>query len=300
LSRIPSLGIKPIGGNPMAHFSAARMILFIAALLSALYDPRAQTLAANDTPNKAQISIETKYVKISLNFDSEIGPFAELFANCLAEGKAWVNKTNDDVAAEWRDNRKAFRDLQWFYDRAYLLRSVVGRYVSVVRSDDWFDGGAHPNQHADTILWDNAARKRTNIRALFAETADNGPTMSALAQAAKLAVAAAKLAKDINGYDDDAPTAKDMTPEQEIEHDSFIQNGIKPALLEIGPVTLAPSTETGKSSGLTFHYSPYGVGPYVEGPYTVFVQWTAFRQYLSPQGAALFGGERPKSDEEKW
>jgi hypothetical protein len=300
LSRIPSLGIKPIRGNPMAHFSAARMILFIAAMLSALYDPCAQTLAANDTPNKAQISIETKYVKISLSLDSEIGHFAELFASCLAEGKAWVNKTNGDVAAEWHDNRKAFRDLQWFYDRAYVLRSVVGRYVSVVRSDDWFDGGAHPNQHADTILWDNAARKRTNIRALFAETADNGPTMSALAQAAKLAVAAAKLAKDINGYDDDAPTAKDMTPEQEIEHDSFIQNGIKPALLEIGPVTLAPSTETGKSSGLTFHYSPYGVGPYVEGPYTVFVQWTAFRQYLSPQGAALFGGERPKSDEEKW
>jgi hypothetical protein len=180
------------------------------------------------------------------------------------------------------------------------LRSVVDRYVSVVRNDDWFDGGAHPNAHADTILWDDVAHKRTNIRALFTETADNGPTMSALAQAAKLAVAAAKLEKDINGYDDDAPAAKDMTPEQEIKHDSFIQNGIKPAILEIGPVTLAPSTEAGKSSGLTFHYSPYGVGPYVEGPYTVFVPWTAFRQYLSPQGAALFGGERPKNDEEKW
>jgi hypothetical protein len=51
---------------------------------------------------------------------------------------------------------------------------------------------------------------------------------------------------------------------------------------------------------LTFHYSPYAVGPYVEGAYTVFVPWTVFRQYLSPQGAARFGGERPKSDEEKW
>jgi hypothetical protein len=141
----------------------------------------------------------------------------------LAEGKAWVNQTNGNAAAEWRGNRRAFRDLQWFYDRDYVLRSVVDRYVSVVRSDAWFDGGAHPNAHADTILWDNVARKRTNIRALFTETDDNGPTMSALAQAAKLAVAAAKLAKDINGYDDDAPAAKDMTPEQEIEHDNFIR-----------------------------------------------------------------------------
>ena len=187
------------------------------------------------------------------------------------------------------------------YDRDYVLRSVVGRYVSVVRSDSWFDGGAHPNQHADTILWDDVAHKRTNIRALFTETADNGRTMTALAQAAKLAVATAKLANDINGYgDDDRPEAKDMTPEQEIEHDSFIKDGVGPAVLEIGPITLAPSTETGKSSGLTFHYSPYGVGPYVEGPYTVFVPWTAFRQYLSPQGTALFGGERPKGDKEKW
>jgi hypothetical protein len=297
---IPSPGIKPTGSNPMVRFGAARMILFSAALLTASYGPCTQALASNSEPNKPQIPIETKYVKISLTVDSELGNFPELFASCLAEGKAWVNKTNGDAAAEWRDNRKAFRDLQWFYDRDYVLRSVVGRYVSVVRSDDWFDGGAHPNQHADTILSDNGARKRTNIRALFTETADNGTTMSALAQAAKLAVAAAKLAKGINGYDDDTPAAEDMTLEQEIEHDSFIKDGIKPALLEIGPVTLAPSTETGKSSGLTFHYSPYGVGPYVEGPYTVFVPWTAFRQYLSPQGAAIFGGERPKSDEEKW
>jgi hypothetical protein len=267
------------------------------ALLTACYDSCAQSRTANHALNEPQISIETKYVNISLKVDAELRRFGELFADCWADGKAWFDKTNADAAAEWRDNRKAFRGLQWFYARDYVLRSVVGRYVSVVRSEDWFDGGAHPNAHADTILWENVARKRTNIRALFNETADNGPTMRALAQAAKIAVAAAKLANDINGYDDDdRPDAKDMPPEQEIEHDTFISDGIKPALLEIGPVTLAPSTESGKSSGLSFHYSPYGVGPYVEGPYTVFVPWTKFQQYLSPQGPALFGGERPQGD----
>jgi hypothetical protein len=300
LSRIPSPGTNPTGGNPMAHVAASGTLL-IAALLIVSYGPYAPAIAENNTPTKPQISIETKYVEISLTVNLELKNYTELFASCLSEGKAWVNKTNADAAAEWRDNRKAFRGLQWFYDRDYVLRSVVGRYVSVVRSDSWFDGGAHPNQHADTILWDDVAHKRTNIRALFTETADNGPTMTALAQAAKLAVATAKLANDINGYgDDDRPEAKEMTPEQEIEHDSFIKDGVKPAVLEIGSITLPPSTETGKSSGLTFHYSPYGVGPYVEGPYTVFVPWTAFRQYLSPQGAALFGGERPKSDKEMW
>jgi hypothetical protein len=280
------------------NYSSLNKTAFVSvALLAACYESCAQRGTAKDALNEPQISIETKYVNITLKVDAELRRFGELFADCWADGKAWFNKTNADAAAEWRDNRKAFRGLQWFYDSDYALRSVVGRYVSVVRSDDWFDGGAHPNAHADTILWDNVARKRTNIRALFNETADNGPTMKALAQAAKLAVAAAKLANDINGYgDDDRPDSKDMTPEQEIEHDTFIRNGIKPALLEIGPVTLAPSTESGKSSGLTFHYSPYGVGPYVEGPHTVFVPWTKFQQYLSAQGAALFGGERPQDD----
>jgi len=210
-----------------------------------------------------------------------------------------VQKKNSDAAAEWRDNRKAFRDLQWFYERDYALRSVVGRYISVMRGDTWFDGGAHPNQHVDTIVWDNVARKRTNVRSFFSETTNNGPTMTTLAQLTKIAVAAAKLANGINGYGgDDGLSAERMTPEQELQRDTFINEGIKPKILGLGPLTLAPSTETGKSSGLTFHYSPYGVGPYVEGPYTVFVPWTKFQQYLLPQGAALFGGERPKDDKE--
>ncbi|MGB7036766.1 MAG: RsiV family protein, partial [Xanthobacteraceae bacterium] len=82
--------------------------------------------------------------------------------------------------------------------------------------------------------------------------------------------------------------------------DNFINDGIKPRLLQLGPMTLAPSTEAGKSSGLTFHYSPYAVGPYVEGPYTVFVPWTAFKHFLSMEGLALFGGERPKADADNW
>ena len=112
----------------------------------------AQVLAANSVTQHPQISIETKYIKVSVTVDIALKPFPELFADCFSEGKVWFNKKNGDAAAEWRDNRKAFRDLQWFYERDYALRSVVGRYISVVRSDAWFDGGAHPTQHVDTIL----------------------------------------------------------------------------------------------------------------------------------------------------
>jgi len=281
---------------------SSRALLF-ATLISALHSllPPSATFASGPQGDRPQISIKKNYVAISVTVGAELKPLAEVFADCLSEGKAWANLVSRSAAAEWRDNRKAFRDeLKWFYDRDYELRSVVGRYVSVVRSDDWFDGGAHPNRYIDAILWDSIARKRVSIRPFFSETSDNGRTMTAVAELAKLSVAAAKLANDINGYDDDGPAAEKLTPEQELERDHFINDGIKPRILEIGAVTLAPSTQDGKSSGLTFHYSPYAVGPYVEGTYTVFVPWSAFRQFLSRQGAALFGGERSKSDEEKW
>jgi hypothetical protein len=273
---------------------------FLSAVLLACSFPPPQALALDASPGKPQISIKKQYVEITVTVDPTLQPLAGLFANCLAEGKVWADKHDGESAAEWRDNRQAFRALQWFYERDYALRSVVGHTISVVRSDGWFDGGAHPNQQVDTILWDDTARKRVSYRPFFTETADNGPAMTALAKLAKLAVASAKLAKGIDGYGDDDKSAAEMTPDQELAQDTFINEGIKPAILDLGPVTLAPSTESGKSSGLTFHYSPYGVGPYVEGPYTVFVPWTAFRQYLSPEGLAIFGGERPESDEKKW
>jgi hypothetical protein len=73
---------------------------------------------------------------------------------------------------------------------------------------------------------------------------------------------------------------------------------IEPKLLKIGPVSLAPSTEEGKSAGLTFHYAPYAVGSYAEGEYIAFVSWETLKPYLAPEGARIFGGARPKGDED--
>jgi hypothetical protein len=245
-------------------------------------------------------SVKAPFVEITVNVDEALKSYPGLFENCAAEAKSYAAAMRAQAEKERREDPAAFRDgMPWSYDRGYDLRSVVGRYVSIVRSDDTFEGGAHPNHMVDTILWDTQAQKRISIRPFFTETADNGPTMNALAEAAKLAVAAAKIANDIPAGDDEKLPAN-ITPAQYLRKDTFINDGIKPSLLKLGAVTLAPSTEAGKSSGLTFHYGPYAVGPYVEGAYTAFVPWTAFRQYLSPDGAALFGGTRPSGDADKW
>ena len=251
-------------------------------------------VAHAETKTKPQIEITTKAVELSVTVDPALRKFPGLFEDSLAEGKRWAERNRAEAAKALRDEPEFFREgRRWTFERSYLLRSVVGRYISVLRDDGTYTGGAHPNSYADTILWDRDTRKRVNIRPFFRETADNGPTMTALAQLARVAVAAEKLSREAINVD--VPKEK-LSPERLAALDQFIVDGIKPSLLKIGPISLAPSTETGKSAGLTFHYSPYAVGAYAEGPYTVFVPWTAFRSHLSQQGAAIFGGERPESD----
>jgi hypothetical protein len=271
----------------------SRVAFAVVTFVLACFAPQARA-------EEPDYSLKTKNVEITVSVDKALKSYPGLATNCLAEGKAWAVKMSAGADQGRHDDPAAFRDgTKWSYDRDYSLRSAVGYYVSVVRSDDTFEGGAHPNHMNDTILWDAGAQKRISIRSLFTETADNGPTMKALAQQAELAVARLKIANGIPVGDADK-LQPNITPEDYLKKDTFITDGIKPALLGIGPVTLAPSADPDKSSGLTFHYSPYAVGPYAEGAYIAFVPWTAFRQYLSHQGEVIFGGTRPKSDADNW
>ncbi|MGZ5871851.1 MAG: DUF3298 domain-containing protein [Bradyrhizobium sp.] len=239
----------------------------------------AAALAAEPRPDAA---IKNKNLDASVFLDDKIKGDAALTADCLAEGRKWIDKNATDAAASRKQDPVLFRNGGWGFERKYAVRSMVdGRYVSIVRSDYMNTGGAHPNSDFDTILWDKAAKKRISIRPFFTETADNGPTMNAML---KGVIASLKIEKKKRDATDTATA------------ESF--KGLEPKLLKIGAVTLAPSTEAGKSSGLTFHYSPYAVGPYAEGEYVAFVPWETLKPYLTPEGSKVFGGERPTGDDD--
>jgi len=255
--------------SPLRRFSRLAAVLAFAVV--------APAVAAEPKPDFA---VKTQYIDASVILDDGIKSNGALAADCLAEGKRWVEHNRADAAKEFKASPDLFRDGRaWTFERSYSrVSQVSGRYVSVVRTDYTYTGGAHPNTDINTILWDDSAAKRISIRPFFKETADNGPTLKALRNAA---VAAVKAEKEARGIDDAGGI------------DWY--KGIEPTLLKVGAVTLAASTESGKSSGLEFHYSPYAVGPYVEGSFVVFVPWQTFKAYLSPQGAAIFAGDRAKA-----
>jgi hypothetical protein len=228
---------------------------------------------------KPDFAAKTKAADASVTLDAGIKADPALAADLLAEGKAWAEQNRAEAALELKDDPKLFKAGPWTYQRNYTTRSVVAnRYVSVLRSDYTNTGGAHPNSDVNTILWDRTAAKRISIRPFFTETADGGATLQAVAAAIVVALKAEKKARGADASDTDW-----------IRH-------IEPKLLKIGAVTLAPSTEAGKSSGLSFHYPPYAVGPYAEGGYVAVVPWEQLKPYLTPDGVAIFGGARPKDD----
>ena len=256
-----------------AALSFARTVFLMGALVIA-----APALAADPKPDAA---IKNKTVAASVFLDAKIKADPALAANCLAEGRKWIDKNAADAAASRKEDPVLFRNGGWSFERKYDTRSVVGQYVSIVRSDYMDTHGAHPNSDVNTILWDASAKKRISIRPFFSETADNGPTMTAIQKAIIASLKVEKKKRDSS----ETATAEWF-------------KGVEPKLLKIGAVTLAPSTEAGKSSGLTFHYPPYAVGPYVEGQYVAFVPWETLKPYLTPEGQRIFGSARPKGDAE--
>jgi hypothetical protein len=237
-------------------------------------------LAAEPKPD---FTIKTKSIEANVSLDAKIKADAALAADCLAEGEAWVAGYRTDADIERKHDPQMFRNGAWSVDRKYEARWVVdGHYVSIVRSDYMDTGGAHPNSDVNTILWDSTANKRISIRPFFTETADGGPTMKAMVKAVLASLTVEKKKRDAG----------------ETATDEWFKI-VEPKLLKIGAVTLAPSTVAGKSSGLTFHYPPYAVGPYAEGEYTAYVPWETLKAFLTPEGEKIFGGARPKSDDEQ-
>ncbi len=223
---------------------------------------------------KPALSVKTQAIEASVSLDDSLKAGTALADNLLAEGRKWADNNRREAEKERKESPISFRNGPWTFERAYAAASVVAeRYVSVLRTDYFYTGGAHPNRDIDTILWDRTAKKRISIRPFFIEAADNGPTMKAMLAAVVRSLAEEKKAR---GTD---------TPGREWAKD------LKPRLIGIGAVSLAPSTVAGKSAGLIVHYPPYAVGAYAEGSYEAFVPWQTLKSHLSAEGAAIFAGE---------
>jgi hypothetical protein len=235
--------------------------------------------ARAEDDDTAIYTAHTQYVEVDIRVDNRLKAFPKLYKMIVLEGKKFGAESKADTAAQWRDDKSVFRGLAYDFSRGYRLRAAAGKYVSIAIDESEFTGGAHPNHGTTTMLWDRDKDERADFKTLFKDTATGSADMQTLSKLILDALAAEKKARDV---------PFDMT-------DMWFKDW-KADFENFGQPSLAPSTASGKSSGVTFHFSPYEVGAYAEGDYTAFVPAQALTALLTPEAQKLFGGERPESD----
>ena len=125
--------------RPAASLTFAHRIGLIGAIACFA---AAAAFAANQKPDAV---IKNRNVDASVLLDDRIKADPALAADCLAEGKKWLDKNAAEAATSRKQDPVLFRDGAWTFERRYAVRSVVdGHYVSIVRSDYMNTGGAHP------------------------------------------------------------------------------------------------------------------------------------------------------------
>src|SRR4051812_12792388 len=131
-----------------------RALAVVAACSALLSSARAAGL-------KPDAIIKTRSIDSRIFLDDKIKTDAALAADCLIEGKKWLDKNAAEAAASRKEDPQFFKDGGWDFVRKYAIRSVVtDRYVSVLRNDYMDTHGAHPNSDVNTILWDKSSNKR--------------------------------------------------------------------------------------------------------------------------------------------
>jgi hypothetical protein len=207
---------------------------------------------------------------------------AKLYAELMTDGRRVLAEKSEDAVSAAKDDRVGFKHGPSTFTRAYALRVETGRFISLSYVDDSYMGGAHPNYEVRALIWDKDASRPAGLGDILIDANDEGPTLRALAPLVRRALQIVKQARRIEVADD---------PEQ----DDWLK-AVVPRADAIGAPSLAPATVAGKSSGLTFHFSPATVGPYAEGSYVAFVPAADLKSYLRPEVAGMFAGNRPKND----
>lgn len=167
----------------------------------------------------------------------------------------------------------------WFRQYAMEFRfeatASEGDIISVLQNVYSYTGGAHPNYALKGIVQQKGRQNPVAISDVVADAAGFGESIKSLLTDEKLQRA----------YGD---TSRE-TVAAEVEE--ILGDDANAGSVWGANYVLEPSTESGKFGGITVLFSPYDVGPYAEGAYTITVPASVLAGKLTQEWAARFAGE---------
>lgn len=240
--------------------------------------------APADIPDASELIYKNERESASVSFD--IDPAILAFDEALA-AKIWVEAKTQvlefaNMAAQ--DQKTAEQDAatsgseSWFrtysLDVTHRATAMDADFISVQHTVSQYTGGAHPNYFLGGSIYPRGQAEPLPLGAIVSDVA-------AFDQQVVEGIVDQKLAR---GYEETRPALVASVNEM-IAPSAEIPDIFK------GRFIFEESTEAGKFGGLSVLFSPYDVGSYAEGAYTVTIPAADLAPVLTPEWVDRFGGE---------
>jgi Protein of unknown function (DUF3298) len=245
----------------------------------------AEPAAAPAEPDGFELSYKLESANYTVT--SEIDPAILAFDPALAY-RLWTQakSSHDALGVQAADDKRSADamsaetgEASWFMgyslDIIDKAHAVLGDFISVEETVSTFTGGAHPNYFLGGETW-----RKGDLEPLPLST-----FVKDEAAFTELVV------KNIV----DQKAERGIEPYLGRSHEASIRDLLLPTTevpdVYAGKVVLEPSTVAGKAGGITVLFSPYEVGSYAEGAYTVTLPAADLAPILTPDWASRFGGD---------
>ena len=206
---------------------------------------------------------------VTLTLPEPIKLYPELHTRLYNEGEqtltAFMEAARKDRAEQSADG---FVVPSYSHALNWKIAAQSDRFVSLYAEETDFQGGAHPSQTFQALLWDKTRRDLVPTGRLFADGAD-------------LHAVDDFVCKQIEA----ARSKRAGTP---ISQGQFGDGCPKFAEAKL---ILIPSTVAGKVGAIDALFAPSEVGSYAEGPYEIRVPQTLLASALNPDIASQFAGD---------
>lgn len=227
-------------------------------------------------------SIKTPQFESTITVAPEIIMESGLGSDLVSGSVAAARKLAVLAAEDAEASPEFFRP--YLVDERWDVTLANKTFVSVLGTHWMYTGGAHGNYDFSSFIWrrnDDGVGDYMPLGDMFADGMRKDSPLWDVLSRALLEQWEAEWAKRIGQpLGDDDATWRDSAERAFAYHPEY-----QPV------VTLLPSTQSEKSAGLTFHYSPYLLGPYAMGSFSFDVPYAVFEDYLTDEARPWFGGE---------
>ena len=210
--------------------------------------------------------------EVQLTLPEPIKLYPALHARLYNEGQATLTAFIDQAHRDRAQNSADGIEVPpYSHSITWQISAQSPRLVSLYAVEDDYQGGAHPNNTYQALLWDKSANDLVSTGKLFTPGADfrNIDTY---------------VCKQIEA----ARSKRAGTPI------SQTGSGFSCPKFAESLLVLIPSLSEGKIGAIDALYGPYDVGSYAEGPYEIRVPQAMLTSILAPEYAGQFGGEPVK------